>query len=346
MTSSTRIPYSQAVPATALWPLVQYALLCAGMALVATLLFKPALGLNLLWNGLIPLAPAILVIAPGLWRNICPMATFSLLPAQLGLAHQQPLTEANASVLSLVSLLALFTIIPLRHLSLNTSGPATALMLVLSALAAFLAGMKYSWRSGWCNTLCPIHPAERLYGQRPAITLPNARCGKCVHCATPCPDSTRPMTPLAAPRHSLQALLGHAMTGAFAGFIWGWFHVPDFFGGVGWKDILTAYAWPFGGAIASLSIYGMAYRWLARTPARRSLLSRAFAVAAAGAYYWYRIPALTGFGLHAGNDMLVDLSGTWPALPWVSRVLTTTFLMWFLLLRDTRASWLSRPAGK
>ena len=57
------------------WRVLQYFMLCVGMVTVALLLIRPDLGIPLMWNVLIPAAPALVTIAPGLWRNICPMAT-------------------------------------------------------------------------------------------------------------------------------------------------------------------------------------------------------------------------------------------------------------------------------
>lgn len=332
-------------PRLAAWRFVQYLGLVAGFVLVGLLLFLPALGLDLLWNGLIPLAPALIVVAPGLWRNICPMATFSLLPRRWGLSRQAQMPQPTAAVLGALSLAALLLIIPLRHLVLNTDGPATALMLVLSAALAFSLGVAYDWRSGWCNGACPIHPAEKLYGQSPAITVANARCDACHQCSTPCPDSTRSMQPLVTRPGLLARMTGHVMVGGFAGFIWGWYRTPDHAGLPTGSDILAAYAWPFGMGMLTLLIYGIAYRRGCRTTNARRRLVRLFAAAAVCTYYWYRIPMLAGFGPHAGSGMLLDLTESWPALPWLSHGVTTAFFLWFMLIRaDSGRAWLHRPA--
>jgi hypothetical protein len=102
----------------AYWRVAQYAVLLLGMALLTTLLYFPAIGLDIMWNGLIPIAPALVVIAPGLWRNICPMSTFSLLPHRFGFSRRRLLPRRWAGVLTFIGLVALFVIVPLRHLSL------------------------------------------------------------------------------------------------------------------------------------------------------------------------------------------------------------------------------------
>ena len=327
------------------WRTVQTLLLVAGFGLVAALIWSPALGLNLLWNGLIPAAPALVVIAPGLWRNICPLATFSLLPRRLGLSRRQPLSRGTASLLALAGLVALYAIVPLRHLSLNTDGHASALMLVVAALLALLLGVRYDWRGAWCNSLCPIHPVEKLYGQAPALSFTNARCDHCCQCSTPCPDSTRGMHPLVTDPNRLSRALGHILTGSFVGFVWGWYRIPDYTGAISTGDAVAAFAWPLGAGLASLSLYGIVWRTLCHSTAERRLLVRIFAAAAVSTYYWFRIPALTGFGPHPGSGMLIDLSADWPLLPWLSRTITTGFFAWFLLWRqDPGFGWTRRPA--
>jgi hypothetical protein len=136
---------------------------------------------------------------------------------------------------------------------------------------------------------------------------------------------------------------GHIMTGGFVGFIWGWYRTPDYLGVPTATEVMAAYAWPFGAALITLAVYGVAYRWQTQTATARRRLVRIFAAAAVCAYYWYRIPALTGFNRHAGG-MIWNLTETLPHLPVVSRILTTSFFVWFLVLRnDPGLSWAVRP---
>ena len=51
-----------------------------GLSIFASLIFIPSTGLLVFWNMLIPVAPALLVLGTGIWRNICPLATTTLLP--------------------------------------------------------------------------------------------------------------------------------------------------------------------------------------------------------------------------------------------------------------------------
>ena len=327
------------------WTIAQYIVLLAGMALLAALLYKPKIGLHIMWNILIPIAPVLIVVAPGLWRNICPMATFSLIPRQLGLSAKRIPSRRTASLMMATGLAGLLAIVPLRHISLNTDGPMTVLMLLIAALIAIAMGAMFEWRSGWCNSLCPIHPVEKLYGFSPANSLPNARCDSCRKCTSPCPDSTRSMNSSITGPTQLEKFVGHVMIGGFAGFIWGWYRLPDYFGHAGISKIGLAYFWPFAGALTTLAFYAAARTWGFRSKSNRALLVKIFAAAAVSTYYWYRIPALIGFGPHHGTGLLYNLSGSVPDISLVSHILTTSFFIWFLLIRDNPGtSWLKRPS--
>jgi len=327
------------------WRNVQTALLLAGVLLVGLLLFRPALGLVIMWDILIPIAPALIVVAPGLWRNVCPMATVSLLPRRLGLSRGKIPTRRWTGLMGLASISALLLIVPLRHISLNTNGPMTALMLALAAGIAVAMGILFEWRSGWCTSLCPIHPVEKLYGFSPAITVRNARCDSCRKCTAPCPDSTRSMTSVITGPSRLDRWVGHALTGGFAGFILGWYQLPDYQGQIGATEIIASYLWPFGCAATALAVYAAARKWLCRSKPARIMLVKVFATAAVSTYYWFRIPALGGFGPHPGTGLLYDLTGVLPEwTPWISQALTTLFFIWFLIFRKSpNASWMIRP---
>jgi hypothetical protein len=180
---------------------------------------------------------------------------------------------------------ALLLIVPLRPVVLNTDGPMTALMLLLSAGVAIAMGLVFEWRIGWCNTLCQIHPVEKLYGFSPAIRVQNMRCDTCKKCMTPCPDSTRSMNPSITGSTLMEKSVGHFLIGGFAGFILGWYRMPDYHGGAGLPEIVSAYFWPFAGALVSLAVYAAVRVWACRSRADRAELVNVFAAAAVNTYY-------------------------------------------------------------
>jgi hypothetical protein len=134
------------------------------------------------------------------------------------------------------------------------------------------------------------------------------------------------------------------MVGGFAGFIWGWNQVPNYAGSEGWQHLAESYGLPAGGMALSIVLFLV----LRRTSGEehRTLLVRTFAAAAVACYYWYRIPALVGFGSIQGDGMLVDLRGTLPEwFPLASRTATTVLFGWWLVVKTPRKrSWSVRPA--
>ena len=58
-----------------IWKAAQAAVWLVGAVILTCLLFFPPVGLLLFWNILIPVAPALFVLAVGVWRNVCPLAT-------------------------------------------------------------------------------------------------------------------------------------------------------------------------------------------------------------------------------------------------------------------------------
>jgi hypothetical protein len=108
--------------------------------------------------------------------------------------------------------------------------------------------------------------------------------------------------------------------------------------------LATAYGYPLAGAGATLTLFLILRT---RVPERQhATLYRIFAAAAIACYYWYRLPALFGFGPFPGDGMLLDLRSVLPVwFPAASRTATTlVFAGWFLGRGSVRRSWLVRPA--
>ena len=336
---------------TQVWKIAQIALWFIGIAIVALLLFKEEIGLLVFWNFLIPVAPAILVVFPGVWRNICPMSSTALLPRKINLSKKLSLPSVRKISISsqgslyLLGVIALLAIVPLRHLQLNIDGTATAVMLITAAIIAFIMGTLVEWRSGWCASACPIHSVERLYGSTPLFTTDNAHCSSCEKCVSVCPDATKQMTSALTRNIPSEKLAGLIMTGGFFGFIFGWYQVPDYHGAIDIGIIISAYTWPLASGLASLLIYLLIKELL--TTKQTQLLNRIFATASVACYYWYRIPSLFGVGIYPTDGVLIDLSASLPVwFPVVSQLVSTSFFVWFMLIRpykQVKQSWSVRP---
>jgi hypothetical protein len=317
-----------------IWRTVQTLVWLVGVLILFYLIFFPVTGIHLFWNILIPIAPALLVVAVGVWRNVCPLGSTSLFPRHMGLSKRKKLTIPQSGKLNLIAVVALFVIVPLRHVIFNTNGMATAILILSLGLVAVFMGLVFEWKSGWCSGLCPVHPVEKLYGLNNQLSLPNAHCNKCYQCVTPCPDSTPNINPYSLKKTNYHKIAGFLMVGAFPGFIWGWFQVPDYHGIIGIEQLITIYMMPLIGLLATSAFF------------QEKIVMAIFSAIAVSCYYWFRLPALFGFGIFPGDGMLVDLSGILPE--WsvaVTVIATTLFFFWWIIFRKyKKISWAIRPA--
>ncbi len=331
---ASRAEYSMVV-----WRWIQWVLLALAAALVVALFVWPHIGLHAFWNILIPAAPALLVLAPGVWRNICPMGTASQLPRRLLGCRGSQLSSRWNQWCGLLGVMLLLMAVPLRHVWFNTGGLATLGLLVGAALVAVAVSVCWSGKAAWCAGLCPIHAVERLYGSSPLMTVTNGHCRTCVRCTTPCPDASPAVRPGMGSSTGLRSATAMLMYGGFPGFIWGWFQVPDGVSVVAWATWL----WPFGGMAVTLACYWLVRRHMTSRTARR--VDIMFACASVTCYYWFRLPSLIGYGPYPGDGMLMNLrSLVSPGAVSAMQFGTSTFFVWWMVIRrPTPKPWMYRP---
>ena len=327
----------------AIWKAAQSGVWLVGVTILFCLLFFPPVGLILFWNILIPVAPALFVVAVGVWRNVCPLATTNLMPRTFGLSQRKKLTAVQLGKLNLIAVIALFAIVPLRHAIFNNNGPATGILIITMAMIGVAMGFVYEWKSAWCSGLCPVHPVEKLYGGNTLASIPNAHCLECQNCVVPCPDSTPNIHPISSKKTIYHQLSGLLVVGGLPGFIWGWFHVPDETTVTSFSNFFSVYQLPLTGLVISSIIYIIVSMMLPNKYEQK--LISVFAAAGVSCYYWFRIPALIGYGKIADDGLLYDLSHVIPS--WVVPIITvatTVFFFYFLVFRkQNNQSWVVRP---
>lgn len=293
----TRVPM-------AVWIAARVAVVAITLVLAALLIVKPGLGLTLFWGLAIPLVPALLVVAPGLWRQVCPMATLNQLPrlAGFGRALELPPSLKNAAFGIAVGLFLLA--VTLREPLLNHSGLVVGLGILTVLILAFAGGNVFKGRSGWCGTFCPLAPVQRTYGQAPLIVVKNGYCNPCVGCQKSCYD----FNPRAAvfsdvydddPRHAAQHRL---FMGLLPGLILGYFlQGPSPAYGEAMRALIL-----LGGCCASAGLYMIAVAFAPANPYRVALV---FGAAALSAFYWFAGPTVvqTVFGLFDAQPPLALL---------------------------------------
>lgn len=217
------------------WHPIRFISVGLAFALCLILLIRPELGLRLFWGAFIPIAPLIFFIIPGLWRNICPLAAMNQAPRWFGLTRNQfatdwPVPHWLKNYSYPIGITMLLLLISSRKVILNTNGLALASFIFLVLVIPFIMGFISKGKSGWCSSICPMLPVERIYGQTPFITLPNSHCQPCVDCTSKCYDKQ----PHSAYLKDLYADDPHHVAyrkffvGLFPGFIYGFYTVPAY----------------------------------------------------------------------------------------------------------------------
>jgi len=170
------------------WQVLRILTLLVTLGFAALLALNPGVGLRLWWGLAIPVLPAILVIAPGLWRQVCPMAFLNQIPRMTGSSRNRPLPAKWKDAAFLIAVAIFLACVAARSVLLNHAGGLVAAGIVGVLILAFVGGFVFAGRSGWCGTFCPLGPIQRTYGHAPLVVVPNGYCPTCVGCQKNCYD--------------------------------------------------------------------------------------------------------------------------------------------------------------
>lgn len=293
--------YTQLDPLLPLWAwqALRFASVGAALGLAALLWYRPALGQTVLWGLAVPLLPLVFFVAPGLWRNLCPLAATNQLPRLGGFTRGIAHSERAKELAYPIGIALFFALVVGRKLLFNESGEASAI-LVLGALAgAFAGGLIFKGKSGWCSSICPMLPVQRLYGQTPFVTVANTHCQPCVGCAKNCYDFNPRIAWLADQYDNARHYAGYRrfFAGVLPGFILAYYLVPA--GDLAQMGLLT-----LGYMGLSLALYHATDVLL---KARQNEVPVLFAAAALNIYYWFAAPVVA--------ESLGELGAPAPAWP-------------------------------
>jgi NADPH-dependent 2,4-dienoyl-CoA reductase/sulfur reductase-like enzyme/ferredoxin len=211
------------------WQLLRVCSLIGALVVVMLLIAAPDTGLFVMWKVVIPLLPLLFMTAPGLWRNLCPLAASNQMPRWLGITKglAPPAWLKEYGYVIAISLFVGF--VALRKLGMDDSGPWSALLLIGAMAGGFTGGLVLKGKSGWCSTMCPLLPVQRIYGQTPFVLLANSHCQPCVGCVKNCYDFNPKAAYLADLKDGDAYWSGYRklFVGAFPGLIYAFFQVPD-----------------------------------------------------------------------------------------------------------------------
>src|SRR5437867_2045161 len=126
--------------------------------------------LDLFWQGIVPLVPLTLLVAPHVWRKICPMAVLNLAAARIrceGREIGEPRLPRKTNVWIkrygvMLAACLFWLLVPMRLLLFNQSAYATLALILANAVAAVTLGIVGPWKAAWCSSVCPMYPVEKL----------------------------------------------------------------------------------------------------------------------------------------------------------------------------------------
>ncbi len=210
------------------WQVLRVALVGCALALIVVLFVDPRRGLVAWWLYVLPCLPLVFLLAPGIWRNVCPMATLNQVPRLFGFTRGLTVPGWLSRQAILIQATAYFALISMRAPWLDHNGPAVAGLMLVSLGSAFVGGVVFKGKSGWCGTFCPLMPIQRLYGQTPAVVVANTHCSTCVGCTTNCLDFNPRLAVVADVQESEPYRIGQLklFAGTFPGFVYAFFTVP------------------------------------------------------------------------------------------------------------------------
>jgi NADPH-dependent 2,4-dienoyl-CoA reductase/sulfur reductase-like enzyme/ferredoxin len=171
-----------------IWQFMRLLVFATFVAIAIGLFKLPNKTLIIFWGILVPLLPIVFWIFPGLWRNVCPLATANQIPRKLKFSLSREVPDKLKWYSGIIGITLLFIAIPLRKIILNTDALVLFYTLIIMILSAFIGGVLFKGKSGWCGSFCPLLPVQRLYGQTPLVVVNNNHCKPCVGCIKNCYD--------------------------------------------------------------------------------------------------------------------------------------------------------------
>ncbi len=307
--SQSRIPVS-------VWHAIRIGSVISVFALIATLFIWPDVGLKIFWGMIIPILPALFLIAPGIWRNVCPVAAINQTPRLFSFSKEFKLPPVLVEYSYVIGFSLFFSIASSRKWLFNESGVATGILILAILLVAFGGGIVFKGKSGWCGSFCPMLPIERMYNQTPFLTVANSHCSVCVGCTKNCYDFNPKVGNLADLYDDDTYFSNYRrfFMGTFPGFILGFFLVPN----PPEISILAMYVQLISFMLGSAGLFFVLDSFLKVSSFK---ITTVFGGMSIFLFYWFIVPlALTDFVASESIQLFV----------WGARAALLSLLIWWV----------------
>ena len=319
------------------WHWIRIASVLAYLALCVALFVRPAGGQFWFFKVIVPLLPILFFTAPGLWRNICPLAASNQAPRWFSFTRALTPPDWLRRYGALISIVLFFGITSTRIAFFNSNGAGLSVLLLVTIIGAFIAGIAFKGKSGWCSSTCPLLPLQRVYGQTPFAKVPNSHCQPCVGCTKNCYDF-RPSVAYQADLHEPDpnwTAPRKLFVSALPGYVLGFFLLVNH-PGIALPEVYLRLAVFFVGSV------GLFYALQALLGLSTTVMIAIWASAAINIFYWF-----SGITL---SDSFATITGVQvPWLRWPIRAIVLVLsLFWiartYVKGRQYEEEAASRPA--
>lgn len=291
------------------------------VALAGLAVLRPRTGAVVVFDLLAGLLPLVFLLAPTVWRNVCPMAAVNRGAGRLRAGRRLPgwLRQRGYAV-AVVAFLALASARPVLF---EDGGVALAALLGSLLAVPLVTGLLFEGKSGFCGSICPLRPAQGLYGHGGAVRV-DSTCRPCTGCTVNCPDTD----PRGAATKDLAQPATRGQRMVFAGGLPG-FTYAFFASGPAVRADLVLF-WPRL-AVATLAGVGLLFVLDAVTRLGAARLATLAGAASLGTFYWFVIPRMAA-ALETLTGSELPLRAVWEGRAVVAAVLAN----WLLRLRRER----------
>jgi nitrite reductase (NADH) large subunit len=297
------------------WWVVRTGVLAVTLTIAALLIADPPVGLRIFWGIAIPLLPIFFFVAPGVWRNICPLAASNQLPRALKFTRAMTPPGWLKRYSYAISISFFFIFVSLRKIGLQESGLWSGLLLLAVIVSPFTGGMLFKGKSGWCSSICPLLPVQRVYGQTPFLLVANTHCQPCVGCAKNCYDFNPKVAYLADLQEEPSWSAGRKFfVAAFPGLILGFFRSPS----VPKASIALVYGELGLYVAASVAIFFLLDSFVRVSTHKLTTL---YAATALNIFYWFAFPVIVKSISGIESPM---------ALTWAARAVVLGLTLWWI----------------
>ena len=304
-----------------LWGISRLVSVSAAFVLAGILIFWPDIGLLILWNLVIPVLPFVFLMVPGLWRNICPLAAYNQTPRFFNFSWSLTPPKWWKEYGYALGMVSFFVLASSRKWLFYKNGLASGLLVLGAMLGAAIGGIFFKGKSGWCSSICPLYPVQRLYNQTPFKVVPNTYCTPCVGCTKNCYD----FSPKAAYLADLHDPDRHYtnwrkfFAAAMPGFVVAFFTLPN----VPAISPLALYGRMGLSMLISIAMFTTADTFV---KARPNKVTAVWGAAAFTLFYWFVLPTwlatiadVTGLNLPVWLDWVGRAGIVFLALVWLQR---------------------------